>query len=57
MSALSCLSRRVIPSMTDEDFMSHRVEVPVETKRKRRKYRRYPKPVGTADQKKALWEH
>jgi hypothetical protein len=37
--------------------MGQPVEVPAETKRKRRKYRRYPKPVCTPEQKKALWEH
>jgi hypothetical protein len=43
--------------VTDEAFMSQPVEVPEETMRKRRKYRRYPKPVCTSAQKKALWEH
>jgi Recombination endonuclease VII len=33
--------------VTDEEFMSQPVEVSPETKRKRGKYHRYPKPIGT----------
>jgi hypothetical protein len=43
--------------MTGEAFMSQPVEVSVETQRKRKKYRRYPKLVCTPEQKKALWEY
>jgi Recombination endonuclease VII len=43
--------------VTDEAFMSQPVEVLGEPKEKRRKYRRYPKPVCTSEQKKALWEY
>jgi hypothetical protein len=41
--------------MEGEDFMDQLVEDLPE--RKRRKYRRYPKPVCTSEQKAALWEH
>jgi hypothetical protein len=43
--------------VADEEFMTDPVEVPPEAKRKGRKYRRYPKPVCTPEQKAALWEH
>jgi Recombination endonuclease VII len=45
--------------LTEESWLSELVEVdePPAPKRKRRKYRRYPKPVCTPEQKKALWEH
>jgi hypothetical protein len=43
-------------SMEEDGWMSEVVE-PSEPKRKRKKYRRYPKPVYTPEQKKALWEH
>jgi Recombination endonuclease VII len=40
--------------MTGEDFMRQLVEVPVEIKRKRRRYRKYATPVCTDDQWKAI---
>jgi hypothetical protein len=43
--------------VSDEDFLSQAVEEPPPVKHKRRRYRKYPRPVCTADQKKALWEH
>jgi hypothetical protein len=43
--------------VTDEAFTSQPVEVPAEPKRKRRKYRKYPRLVCTPEQKAALWEH
>jgi hypothetical protein len=44
------------PAELDECFDGPVVPSP-EPKRKRRKYRRYPRPECTSDQKKALWEH
>jgi hypothetical protein len=50
------MERRGRPLATpDEDCFDQPVEVPPEAKR--RKYRRYPKPMCTPEQKKALWEH
>jgi hypothetical protein len=43
--------------MSDEAFLNQPVEVPSDTKRRRRKYRRYPKPICTPEEKAALWEH
>jgi hypothetical protein len=45
--------------LPDEVWMNEPVEVkePPAPKRRRRKYRRYPKPVCTPEQKAALWEH
>jgi Recombination endonuclease VII len=39
-----------------EDIMNMPVEVPAETKRKRRKYRKYPKPECTIAERQALME-
>jgi hypothetical protein len=43
--------------MADEAWMSEPVEVPPQKKRKRKKYRCYPKPICTPEEKKVLWEH
>jgi hypothetical protein len=43
--------------MSDEAWISQPMEVPVETQRKRRKYRRYPTPVCTPEQKEAMWKY
>jgi hypothetical protein len=42
--------------MTDEDFIGEPAEVPPEPRRKRRKYRRYDKPVSSPEEKAALLE-
>jgi hypothetical protein len=46
-------------SLTDEVWMTEPVEVeePPAPRTRRKKYRRYPKPVYSPEQKKALWEH
>jgi hypothetical protein len=41
---------------TDQQWMSQPVEMPPESKRKRRKYRRYPRPEYTLVQRAALLE-
>jgi hypothetical protein len=52
------MERRGRPLATpDEDCFDQPVEVPPEAKRRRKQYRRYPKPMCTPEQKKALWEH
>jgi hypothetical protein len=43
-------------SMEENGWISEVVE-PSTPKRKRRKVRKYPRPVCSAEQKKALWEH
>jgi hypothetical protein len=42
--------------MSDEEWMSQPVEMPLESKRKRPKYRRYPRPECTEAQWKAILE-
>jgi hypothetical protein len=43
--------------LTEEGWESEIEVIPEPTKRKRRKVRRYPKPVCTPEQKATLWEH
>jgi hypothetical protein len=43
-------------SMEEDGWMSEVVEPPI-PRRKRRKFRKYPRPVCSAEQKKALWEY
>jgi hypothetical protein len=45
--------------LTDEVWMTESVEVeePPAPRKRRKKYRRYSKPICTPEEKKALWEH